>query len=65
MEWKKAGGQLLDEEKKRQVQQERSRSQRPARGAVGGTPEGVDPFPDRSVDDLAQAAWSLLSRLFR
>jgi Zn-finger nucleic acid-binding protein len=65
MEWKKAGGQLLDEEKKRQVQQERSRSQRPARGAVGGTPGGVDPFPDRSVDDLAQAAWSLLSRLFR
>ncbi len=65
MEWKQAGGQLLDEEKKRQLSQEilRNRSAPRMNGEFpGGGPD--EPFTG-SGTDLLQSAWTLLARLFR
>jgi Zn-finger nucleic acid-binding protein len=66
MEWKKAGGQLLDEQQKTQRFMEEQRKARAA--AVNSTGAGSISFDSRIEDapgDLAQAAYSLLSKFFR
>lgn len=65
MEWKQAGGQLLDEVKERQLPKERQKAQAPALVNSGTAPFDLDSQPEASVDTVVQAAWSLLSRLFR
>ncbi|MEW6670428.1 MAG: zf-TFIIB domain-containing protein [Thermodesulfobacteriota bacterium] len=65
MEWKKAGGQLLDEQKKIQLAEE---EQRKARAAAIRTsdviPLSFSSRTDADPGDLAQAALSLLSKFF-
>lgn len=65
MEWKNAGGQLLDEQKKTERLKEEQRKARAAAAKKSGP--GVISFDSRiddAPDDLAQAAFSLLSKFF-
>lgn len=65
MEWKKAGGQLLDEQKKTERFNEAQRKARKANAKAAGA--GFISFDSRMEDapnDLAQAAFSLLSKFF-
>ena len=65
MEWKNAGGQLLDEQKKTERLKEEQRKARALAAKSTGT--GSFSFDIRTEDasgDLAQAAFSLLSKFF-
>jgi len=65
MEWKKAGGQLLDEQKKTRLFEEEQRKARASVAKTAGV--GFISFDSRTDDaphDLAHAAFSLLSKFF-
>lgn len=66
MEWKKAGGQLLDEQQKAERLKEEQRKARAATAKASGS--GFITFNSQTDDapqDLAQAALALISRLFK
>jgi Zn-finger nucleic acid-binding protein len=65
MEWKKAGGQLLDEHKKTQrLKEERRKARAAAANTAGAGPVSFGGRIEDAPDDLAQAAFSLLSKFF-
>ena len=65
MEWKKAGGQLLDEKKKTQVIEEEKRKARAAAAkAAGSSFSSFDTRLDDTSVDFAQVTFSFFSRLF-
>jgi len=66
MEWKKAGGQLLDEQQKVERLKEEQRTARAAAAKASGS--GFITFNSQTEDapqDLAQAAFALFSGLFK
>jgi len=66
MEWKKAGGQLLDEQQKTQRFMEEQRKARAASAkSAGAVSISFDSRMEDAPGDLAQAAFALLSKLFR
>jgi Zn-finger nucleic acid-binding protein len=65
MEWKNAGGQLLDEQKKAERLKEEQRKARAlAAKSTGAVSFSFDSRIDDAPGDLAQAAFSLLSKFF-
>ena len=65
MEWKNAGGLLLDEHQKTQRLKEEQRKARAAAAKTAGAGTiSFDSRIDDAPDDLAQAAFSLLSKFF-